>query len=195
MRTSLQIRRTSETDITLRLNLDGTGASEIDTGVGFLDHMLTLFAKHARFDLELQCAGDTFVDDHHTVEDVGIVLGAALDDALGDRAGIRRYGDITLPMDETLVLAAVDISGRAYLGFDLGELPAKVGTFDTELVREFWLSVTRRAAITLHVRKIAGENTHHILEASFKAAARAISTAVSLDPRANGEIPSTKGVI
>jgi imidazoleglycerol-phosphate dehydratase len=195
MRTAQVNRRTSETDIALRLNLDGAGTYSVDTGIGFLDHMLELFARHGRFDLELRCIGDTGVDDHHTAEDIGICLGAAIAQALGDKAGITRYGDILLPMDETLMLAAADISGRGGLYLELGALPDKVGAFDTELVREFWLSLTRRAELTLHLRKLAGENAHHIIEASFKAAARALARAAAIDPNYADEIPSTKGVL
>jgi len=157
--------------------------------------MLTLLAKHSRFDISLRARGDTYVDDHHTAEDIGIVFGKALSDALGDRAGISRYGHMILPMDESLILASVDISGRAFLSLELGELPLKIGTFDTELIREFWLSVTRTAGITLHIRKIAGENAHHIVEGAFKAAARALRSAVSYDAALAGEIPSSKGVL
>ncbi|MDR2502504.1 MAG: imidazoleglycerol-phosphate dehydratase HisB [Oscillospiraceae bacterium] len=195
MRTAEISRRTSETDIVLRLNLDGAGTYSLDTGIGFLDHMLELFARHGRFDLELRCIGDTGVDDHHTAEDIGICLGAAFAQALCDKAGITRYGDVALPMDETLLLAAVDISGRAHLSLELGALTPKVGAFDTELVREFWLSFTRRAELTLHLRLLAGKNAHHIIEASFKAAARALAKAVALNSEYADEIPSTKGVL
>ena len=188
-------RKTNETDISLSLCLDGTGVSEIDTGCGFLDHMLTLFAKHARYDLTVRCKGDTNVDDHHTVEDVGISLGQAFYRALGDKRGIVRYGDIILPMDESLILCAVDISGRDYLGYEL-PIPAwKVGSFDTELCQEFWIAFAREAGITLHIRQLAGENSHHIIEGSFKAVARAIEAAVAIDPRFASEIPSTKGTL
>ena len=195
MRTSEIIRKTAETDIRLFLNLDGSGQSEIDTGVGFLNHMLTLFAKHGRFDLTVKCVGDTDVDDHHTTEDIGIALGQAFSEALGEKRGIVRYGDTTLPMDEALILCAVDFSGRAYLGFDL-PLPAeKVGSFDTELVEEFFLGFVRNAACTLHIRKLAGTNTHHIIEGTFKCAARTLKKAVLIDPEYADEIPSTKGVL
>lgn len=195
MRTCEKTRTTAETDIRLSLNLDGTGASEIDTGVGFLDHMLTLFAKHGRFDLTVVCKGDTNVDDHHTVEDIGITLGTAFAEALGDKRGIRRYGSMLLPMDEALILCAVDLSGRACLRYGL-EIPTeKVGTFDTELCKEFWLAFTRCAACALHIRQLDGENSHHIIEGTFKAAARALREAVSTDPDAKDEIPSTKGVL
>lgn len=195
MRTSEIARKTAETDITLSLNLDGTGQSEINTGVGFLDHMLTLFAKHGRFDLSVRCAGDTEVDDHHSVEDIGIALGLAFKEALGDKRGILRYGDTTLPMDETLVLTAVDFSGRPYLGFDLPVRAKKVGTFDTELVEEFFLGFVRNAGCTLHIRKLAGTNSHHIIEGAFKSFGRTVKKAVSIDPDFADEIPSTKGVL
>lgn len=188
-------RKTAETDITLSLCLDGTGKSEIQTGCGFMDHMLTLFAKHGRFDLTVKCVGDTQVDDHHSVEDIGICLGKAFAACLGDCAGIRRYGSMLLPMDEALVLCAVDISGRATFMPDLKIPSQKVGSFDTELVPEFLLAFVRNAGITLHVRQLEGMNSHHIIEAVFKALARALSEAVSIDPRAMGEIPSTKGVL
>ena len=167
MRTSAIERNTAETKIKLSLNLDGTGKSTVGTGCGFLDHMLTLFAKHGRFDLEVICDGDTNVDYHHTVEDIGIVLGSAFKEALGDKKGIERYGDIILPMDETLILTAVDLSGRAYLGFDLAIPTEKVGDFDTELVKEFWLGFIRTAECTLHIKQLAGGNSHHIIEGAF----------------------------
>jgi imidazoleglycerol-phosphate dehydratase len=195
MRTAEISRKTSETDIALTLNLDGAGKSEIDTGIGFLDHMLTLLARHARFDLTVKCAGDTYVDDHHSTEDIGICLGAAFAEAIGSGEGIARYGSVTLPMDEALVLAAADISGRGHLEFDLPLDTSKVGGFDTELVQEFFLAFTRRAGITLHIKKLAGTNAHHIIEACFKAAARALAKAAAIDPRLGGEIPSTKGVL
>ncbi len=195
MREKEIVRKTGETDIALTLCLDGTGKSEIKTGVGFLDHMLTLFAKHGRFDLNIKCLGDVDVDDHHSVEDIGICLGDALRAALGDMRGITRYGDIILPMDEALILAAVDISGRGKLCMDLPIPTEKVGTFDTELVLEFFEAFVRRADITLHIRKLAGENSHHIIEGTFKAVARALRKAVKLDADAMGEIPSTKGVL
>ena len=195
MRTAQIARDTNETRIRLTLELDGTGASRIDSGCGFLNHMLTLLAAHGRFDLEVSCKGDTDVDDHHTVEDIGIVLGQAFTKALGDRRGITRYGQSLLPMDETLVLCGVDLSGRDYLGWGL-TLPAqKVGTFDTELAKEFWLGFVRQCPCALHFRQLAGENTHHILEAAFKGAGRALRMAVSLDPALNGQIPSTKGTL
>ena len=195
MRTSTINRRTAETDISLTLNLDGTGASEINSGCGFLDHMLTLFARHGRFDLTLTCKGDTYVDDHHTVEDIGIVLGQAFSEALGDKKGIYRYGSMILPMDESLILTAVDLSGRAYLRFDLDIPTEKVGTFDTELVKEFWLAFTRDARCTLHFQQLAGENSHHIIEGAFKSAGRSLRQAVAIDKEFANEIPSTKGVL
>ena len=195
MRSARIVRKTAETDIMLTLALDGSGASEIKTGCGFLDHMLTLFAKHGRFDLLLTCTGDTYVDDHHTVEDVGIALGQAFATALGSKRGICRYGNMILPMDEALVLAAVDLSGRGYLGYDLQIPTEKVGTFDTELVEEFWLGFIRNAQCTLHLRKFAGSNSHHIIEGAFKAAGRALRQAVAIDTAFANEIPSTKGVL
>ena len=188
-------RKTAETDITLSLNLDGTGKSEIQTGVGFLDHMLTLLAKHGRFDLEVFCHGDTQVDDHHSVEDIGIVLGQAFAHALGDKRGITRYGSCLLPMDEALVLAAVDLSGRDTLRYGLNIPTQKVGTFDTELVEEFFLAFVRNAGVTLHLRQLDGTNSHHIIEAAFKGFGRALAQAVAMDPRSAGEVPSTKGVL
>ena len=195
MRTSEINRKTAETDIALTLSLDGRGAGEIDTGCGFLDHMLTLFAKHGRFDLTVRCKGDTCVDDHHTVEDIGIALGTAFAEALGDKRGITRYGSTILPMDEALILTAVDLSGRAYLGFEMNLPAQKVGTFDTELVKEFWLGFVRKAECALHIRALAGENTHHMIEGAFKSAARSLRDAVKIDPEFADEIPSTKGVL
>lgn len=195
MRTSDISRVTAETDIRLSLDLDGSGTSEIDTGVGFLDHMLTLFARHARFDLYVKAKGDVYVDDHHTVEDVGIVLGQAFAEAIGDKKGIVRFGDCILPMDEALILCAVDISGRDCLGYALDIPTEKVGTFDTELAEEFWLSFARNARVTLHLRKLAGSNSHHIIEGAFKAAARALRQAVSIDSAYADEVPSTKGLL
>ena len=195
MRQTTLTRKTNETDIILSLSLDGCGKSTIDTGCGFLDHMLTLFSKHGRFDLDVTCKGDTNVDFHHTVEDIGITLGLAFSEALGDKRGITRYGDTVLPMDEALILTAVDISGRDFLGFDLGTLTEKVGDFDTELVKEFWLAFVRNAGVTLHIRRLAGENTHHIIEGAFKSAARSLKTAVKIDEAYASEIPSTKGVL
>jgi imidazoleglycerol-phosphate dehydratase len=195
MRTSEIKRSTAETDISLTLNLDGTGCSEIETGCGFLDHMLTLFAKHSRFDLKLSCRGDTYVDDHHTVEDIGISLGKAFKDALGDKKGITRYGSTILPMDECLILSAVDLSGRGFLGYAL-EIPSeKVGSFDTELVEEFWLGFIRNAECTLHIRQLAGSNSHHIIEGAFKSVARSLKAAVAIDAAFADDIPSTKGVL
>lgn len=195
MRNATIERKTAETDIKLSLNIDGTGKSSISSGCGFLDHMLTLFAKHGRFDLSVECAGDTHVDYHHTVEDIGIVLGSAFKQALGDKRGIERYGDIILPMDESLILTAVDLSGRAYLGYELDIPTEKVGDFDTELVKEFWLGFIRTAECTLHIKQLAGGNSHHIIEGAFKSAARSISKAVKINPDYIGEIPSTKGVL
>ncbi|MBQ4326912.1 MAG: imidazoleglycerol-phosphate dehydratase HisB [Clostridia bacterium] len=195
MRTSEIIRKTAETDINLTLALDGSGKSEIDTGCGFLDHMLTLFARHGRFDLTVKCTGDTNVDFHHTVEDIGICLGMALSEALGDKKGICRYGSMMLPMDEALITAALDISGRSYLAYGL-EIPAeKVGDFDTELCEEFWQAFVRTSSITLHIVQNAGRNSHHIIEGAFKAVARALRAAVKIDSDFAGEIPSTKGVL
>lgn len=195
MRTSEIKRSTAETDISLTLNLDGSGKSEIKTGCGFLDHMLTLFAKHGRFDLNVTCKGDTCVDDHHTVEDIGIVLGKAFAQALGDKKGITRYGSTVLPMDESLILSAVDLSGRGYLGYAL-EIPTeKVGSFDTELVEEFWLAFIRNAEATLHIRQLAGTNSHHIIEGAFKSVARSLRAAVAIEATFADEIPSTKGVL
>lgn len=195
MRTAEITRKTKETDIALTLNLDGSGKSEINSGVGFLDHMLALFAAHGRFDLSVNCAGDTQVDDHHSVEDIGIALGEAFKSALGDKKGITRYGSMLLPMDEALVLAAVDLSGRAHLSYELSGLTEKVGSFDTELAEEFWTAFVRASASTVHIRQLSGVNTHHILEASFKAMGRALRAAVKPDPDAAGEIPSTKGAL
>ena len=195
MRTSKISRATAETVITLSLDLDGIGNSDIDTGVGFLDHMLTLLARHGRMDLSVKAHGDTYVDDHHTVEDIGIVLGQAFAEALGDKRGIRRYGDCTLPMDEALILTAVDISGRSFLGYGL-EIPTeKVGAFDTELVEEFWLGFVRNAGVTLHIRQLAGKNSHHIIEGTFKSVARSLRQAVSIEKAYANEIPSTKGLL
>ncbi len=188
-------RKTAETDITLSLDLDGAGKSDISTGCGFLDHMLCAFARHGRFDIALKCKGDTQVDDHHSVEDIGIALGSAFCRALGDKRGISRYGSMILPMDEALVMSAVDISGRAHLEYDVPGLKDKVGSFDTELVKEFFLGFVRNAGVTLHVKKLSGENTHHILEAAFKSVARSLSQAVRIDERFADEIPSTKEVL
>lgn len=195
MRKSEIKRTTKETDIFLSLELDGSGKSDVDTGVGFLDHMLTLFASHGMFDLAVSCKGDLEVDAHHTAEDVGICLGTAFLQALGDKKGIRRYGDIILPMDEALVLCAADISGRSYLGFDLPVPAKRVGTFDTELVEEFFAAFVRSAKLTLHIKKISGRNTHHIIEGCFKAFGRVMSRAAELDPLRKDTLPSTKGVL
>jgi imidazoleglycerol-phosphate dehydratase len=188
-------RKTKETDVRIALKLDGTGKNEIDTGVGFLNHMLELFSAHGRFDLQVKCKGDTWVDDHHSVEDVGIALGQAFDRALGDRRGIRRYGQRLLPMDEALILSAVDLSGRDFLGWDMSIPTEKVGTFDTELAEEFFLGFVRNAKCTLHVRQLFGSNSHHILEGTFKCVARALREAAELDPAFADEIPSTKGTL
>ena len=195
MRSAKISRKTSETDIRLTVNLDGTGKSKINTGCGFLDHMLTLFSKHGRFDMEIDCIGDTNVDYHHTTEDIGIVLGEAFLKCLGNMSGIRRYADVFLPMDEALVLAAVDVSGRAHLEYSLDISAEKIGDFDTELIREFFEAFVRTSRMTLHIRKISGVNSHHIAEAAFKGAARAVSEAVSVDERYKNEIPSTKGTL
>ena len=195
MRKSEIIRKTAETDISLSLCLDGTGKSEVNTGVGFLDHMLTLFAKHGRFDLDVVCKGDIEVDDHHSVEDIGICLGMAFAEALGDSKGITRYGDITLPMDEALILAAVDLGGRSHLEYGL-EIPTeKVGTFDTELMEEFFIAFVRNAKMNLHILQMRGRNSHHIIEGTFKAVARALAKAVAVQEAYKDEIPSTKGVL
>lgn len=195
MRTAEINRATAETNVCLRLELDGTGLSQIATGCGFLDHMLTLFARHGRFDLSVQCKGDTYVDDHHTVEDVGICLGDAFAQALGDKRGVTRYGSMLLPMDEALILTSVDLSGRGLLCFGL-QIPAqKVGTFDTELAEEFFIALARRGDMTVHIRQLAGNNSHHIIEGAFKSLARSLGEAVSVDPRFPKEIPSTKGVL
>ena len=195
MRSALLSRKTAETDISLSINLDGRGKSKIDTGCGFLDHMLTLFASHGRFDLEVSCKGDTYVDYHHSVEDIGIVLGKAFSEALGDKRGIKRYGDTVLPMDEALILSAVDFSGRSYLGYALDIPSEKVGDFDTELVEEFFLGFVRQAECALHIRMLAGKNSHHIIEGAFKSVARTLRQAVSMDGQFENEIPSTKGVL
>ena len=193
MRTAEINRKTSETDIQLTLNLDGTGKSTIDTGCGFLNHMLTLLSKHGRFDLNVVCKGDTDVDDHHSVEDVGIVLGQAFAQALGDKRGIVRYGSMMLPMDEALLLSALDFSGRSTLCYDVSIPSQKVGTFDCELVQEFWLGFVRNANCTLHIRQLAGTNSHHIIEGMFKSVGRTLRQAVAVDPAFADEIPSTKG--
>ena len=195
MRTAEIARTTAETDIRLCLDLDGTGQSQIETGCGFLDHMLTLFARHGRFALTVSCQGDTQVDDHHTVEDVGICLGDAFARALGDKRGIVRYGSTVLPMDEALLLTAVDLSGRGLLCCTLDIPAAKVGTFDTELAEEFFMALARRGEMTVHIRQLAGANSHHIIEGAFKSLARSLGAAVAIDPRFSQDIPSTKGVL
>lgn len=195
MRTAEINRKTNETDIKLTLNLDGTGKSEIATGCGFLDHMLTLFARHGGFDLTVSCKGDTYVDYHHTVEDIGIALGDAFKSALGDMRGITRYGSFILPMDESLIMTAVDISGRAHLSYDLTIPAQKVGDFDTELTEEFYLGFIRHAAVTLHIKQLSGTNSHHIIEGAFKSVARSLAAAVKIDENRRDEIPSTKGVL
>jgi len=195
MRTASIKRDTNETKITLELNLDGTGRADIASGCGFLDHMLELFARHGDFDLTVKCDGDTHVDYHHSVEDIGICLGRAFTEALGDKRGINRYGQFLLPMDETLVLCACDLSGRDFLGWGL-DLPAMtVGDFDTELAEEFWLAFVRNCPASIHIRQMAGRNTHHILEAVFKGMGRTLKMAVAMDPKHTNEIPSTKGVL
>ena len=195
MRTSTINRKTAETDIALTLNLDGTGKSSIDSGCGFLDHMLTLFARHGGFDLTLTCKGDTYVDDHHTVEDIGICLGKALTEALGDKRGIKRYGDRVLPMDETLILSAVDMSGRGGCFMDMSIPTEKVGSFDTQLCEEFFIALAQNGGLTLHIRQLAGRNSHHIIEGTFKSVARSLSEAVSIDEKNADKIPSTKGLL
>ena len=195
MRSAVLERKTSETEIKLSLDIDGNGKSQVSSGIGFLDHMLTLFAKHSGFDLEVSCAGDTYVDDHHSCEDIGIVLGSALREALGDKRGIGRYGDIILPMDEALILCACDVSGRSCLVFDADFPTEKIGSFDTELVQEFFEAFTRSSGITLHIRKLSGTNSHHIAEGIFKAFARCVAKACSIDEKRKNERPSTKGVI
>lgn len=188
-------RKTNETEISLTLSLDGSGKADVDTGCGFLDHMLTLFASHGKFDLAVSCKGDTNVDDHHSVEDIGICLGKAFDKALGDKRGIIRYGSMILPMDEALILSAVDLSGRSCLCYELPIRAKKIGTFDTELLEEFWVSFVRNCPMSLHIRMLAGKNSHHIAEGSFKAVARALRQACTVDPLNPDAIPSTKGVL
>lgn len=195
MRESKISRKTSETDIILSVNLDGSGKSEINTGCGFLDHMLTLFSRHGRFDLKVFCKGDTNVDYHHTVEDVGICLGEAFFEALGDKNGIFRYGDTTLPMDEALILTAADISGRGQCYYDISAPSQKIGDFDVELCEEFWNAFARKAGITMHFRQLCGYNSHHIIEGSFKSMARSLKCAVSIDAKFADEVPSTKGTL
>ncbi len=195
MRTSEISRKTAETDIKMSLCLDGNGNSEINSGCGFIDHMLTLFASHGRFDLKVSCVGDTQVDYHHTVEDIGIVLGTLFKNALSDKKGINRYGNMLLPMDEALILSAVDFSGRAYLNYNVDIPTMKVGDFDTELCEEFWLAFVRTAECTLHIKQLDGKNSHHIIEGIFKSVARAMRMAVKINPDTANEIPSTKGVL
>ncbi len=195
MRSAEIKRKTAETDINLTLNLDGTGKSCVSTGCGFLDHMLTLFSRHGMFDLEVECKGDTEVDYHHTAEDIGICLGLAFREALGEMRGITRYGSTILPMDEALILSAVDISGRCHLSYSLDNLNPRVGDFDTELVEEFFAAFVRNSNITLHIKSLDGKNTHHIIEGAFKSVARSLRPAVAIDERAEGAIPSTKGVL
>lgn len=195
MRKAEIMRKTGETDIRLTLNLDGEGNSEISTGIGFLDHMLILFSKHGRFDLYVYCKGDTYVDDHHSTEDIAIALGSAFKDALGEMRGIKRYGDIILPMDEALILAAVDVSGRGMLKYTSDFQTEKIGTFDVELLEDFFISFAQNAGITLHIKQLEGRNSHHIAEGMFKAVARALRKAVGIDEEAKDEIPSTKGVL
>ena len=195
MRTSEINRKTAETDIGLCLSLDGTGKADINTGCGFLDHMLTLFASHGRFDLSVSCKGDVEVDYHHSVEDIGICLGKAFSEAVGNCKGIKRYGNMMLPMDESLVLCAIDVSGRAYLAYGLDIKSEKIGDFDTELIEEFFLAFVRNANVTLHIKQLDGRNAHHIAEAAFKAFARALRQAVEIDEKTQNEIPSTKGVL
>ena len=195
MRSAEIKRKTAETDISLTIDLDGTGKSVIDTGCGFLDHMLTLFAAHGKFDLTVKCVGDIQVDYHHTTEDIGIALGKAFADALGDKRGIRRYGDTILNMDEAVIMTSVDFSGRSYLGYFASIPTEKVGDFDTELVEEFWYGFVRNASCALHIRQLSGSNSHHIIEGMFKSAAHTLREAVAIDERSAGEIPSTKGVL
>lgn len=195
MRRAEIVRKTGETDVTLTLDLDGKGVGDISTGVGFLDHMLSLFSRHGMFDLTLRCKGDTYVDDHHSVEDIAIALGSGFREALGDKRGITRYGDIILPMDEALILASVDISGRGMLSFSSDFKTEKIGSFDVELIEDFFISLAQNAGFTLHIRQIEGRNSHHIAEGMFKAVARALRKAVEIDERGKNEIPSTKGVL
>lgn len=195
MRSAIINRKTKETDIFLSLNLDGTGKSNINTGCGFLNHMLTLFASHGRFDLDVTCKGDIDVDFHHSAEDIGICLGQAFEQALGSKKGIYRYGSFILPMDETLILTAVDISGRCCLCYDLAIPTQKIGSFDTELVEEFFYAFVRNCQMSLHIRKLDGKNSHHIVEGAFKSVARSLKAAVAINPETKDEIPSTKGVL
>lgn len=195
MRKAEITRKTAETAIELSFDIDGSGICEINTGCGFFDHMLTLFAKHGRFDLKVSCSGDTYVDYHHSVEDIGICMGKAFAAAAGELRGIKRYADMLLPMDEALIMAAVDVSGRSYLAYDAEPGKEKIGDFDTELAEEFFLGFTRNFPITLHIRKLAGTNAHHIIEGVFKAFGRVLSSALSIDQKTAGEIPSTKGAL
>ena len=195
MRTAEIKRKTAETDISLKLNIDGIGTGSIDTGCGFLNHMLTLFAKHGRFDLAVNCVGDTDVDDHHSVEDIGIALGSAFAIALGDKRGAVRYGSMLLPMDEALILSAVDLSGRGFLAYEASIPTEKVGSFDTQLAEEFWIAFARNCGCTLHICQLAGSNSHHIIEGTFKSVARSLKKAVAIDPAFANEVPSTKGVL
>lgn len=195
MRTAEIIRKTKETDIELTINLDGAGESEINSGCGFLDHMLTLLSKHARFDLKVKCVGDVEVDYHHTTEDIGICLGLAFKKALGDKKGITRYGDMILPMDEALILSAVDISGRSFLSYGVNVRAKRVGNFDVELIEEFWQAFTLNAGCNLHITQLAGKNVHHVLEGIFKSVARSLKKAVTIDQKYINEVPSTKGVL
>ncbi len=195
MRSARIVRNTKETGIELYCNLDGTGEAKLSTKIGFLDHMLTLFAAHSGMDLELKCEGDIWIDYHHSVEDIGIVLGSAVSKALGDKKGIYRYGSMILPMDEVLMQSAVDVSGRSMLVYDANIPAQKIGDFDTELVKEFWLAFVRHSGLTLHIRMLNGENSHHIAEAMFKSVARSIKAAIKIDPENAGKIPSTKGVL
>lgn len=195
MRSAEVKRKTAETDVFVKLNLDGKGSCSIETGIGFLDHMLVLLAKHSRFDMEVKCVGDINVDGHHTTEDIGIALGQAFKEALGDKAGINRYANTMLPMDEALILTAVDISGRPYLRYNLEIPAAMVGDFDTELVREFFVAFAFNSGVTLHIRQLDGVNSHHIIEGAFKSFARSLKSAVAVDETLGGEIPSSKGVL
>ena len=195
MRTTEIKRKTAETDIELTLNIDGNGESDIKTGCGFIDHMLTLFSKHGRFNLNITCSGDTYVDYHHTVEDIGIVLGIAFKEAMSDKKGITRYGDTILPMDESLILTAIDISGRPHLEYELDIPTEKVGDFDTELTEEFWISFVRNSNITLHIKQLSGKNSHHIIEGTFKSVAQSLRKALKIDPDFSNDIMSTKGVL
>ena len=195
MRTAEIVRETAETSVRLTLDLDGTGKHDVDTGVGFLDHMLALLARHGRFDLTVRCRGDVQVDDHHSVEDIGICLGKAFKKALGDKRGICRYGDMLLPMDEALILSAADLSGRSFLVYELQIPTEKIGTFDTQLTEEFLTAFAANAGITLHIRQLSGKNSHHIVEGAFKSVARSLRKAVAIDPDFSGEVPSTKGVL